>query len=109
MENQKNEQQIQPITVTISKEDYDRFLKLESKEQKQSNPSAFPSESNDSDYKGMTLRDYFSAKAMQGIISNEPLRMYYENYRNKSEDEAKDLIAKVSYNIADAMLKQREL
>ena len=45
---------------------------------------------------GMTLRDYFAAKAMQGIMADP----------NTTLDE--DLIAMVSYRQADAMLKARE-
>jgi hypothetical protein len=43
---------------------------------------------------GMTLRDYFAAKAMQGMMVDV-------------EDPRCDYIAKVSYKIADAMLKAR--
>jgi hypothetical protein len=45
---------------------------------------------------GMTLRDYFAAKAMQAILSDP-------NYSNPD-----DKLAKASYWIADAMLKARE-
>ena len=46
---------------------------------------------------GMTLRDYFAAKAMQGIVSRGiveqvPLEVYASN----------------AYKLADAMLKARE-
>ena len=47
-------------------------------------------------YQGMTLRDYFAAKAMQGICASGP----------QIPDE---LIAKESYGLADAMMKAREL
>ena len=55
--------------------------------------NAFP----DENYRGMTLRDYFAAKAMQaivsrGIVSDVPLEKYTEN----------------AYKMADAMLKARE-
>lgn len=43
---------------------------------------------------GMTLRDYFAAKAMNGILAREPKGLF-SNW------------AKVSYEIADAMLKAR--
>lgn len=48
---------------------------------------------------GMTLRDYFAAKAMQGMI----LGCYSKNceYQEKS-------IADRSYEMADQMLKARE-
>jgi hypothetical protein len=45
---------------------------------------------------GMTLRDYFAAKAMQAILSDP-------NYINPDEK-----LAEASYSIADAMLKARE-
>ena len=44
--------------------------------------------------KGMTLRDYFAAKAMQGMITRKIL------------DEHND--ARIAYKIADAMMKARE-
>ena len=47
---------------------------------------------------GMTLRDYFAAKAMQNQISN-PLKL--------GDDEAHRLIAERSFRMADAMLKER--
>jgi hypothetical protein len=47
--------------------------------------------------KGMTLRDYFAAKAMQGIVSKE-----------KSHVSWVDEYAKNAYKMADAMLKARE-
>lgn len=46
---------------------------------------------------GMTLRDYFAAKAMQGIISSEC------NYGAFSD------LASDAYSIADAMLLAREV
>ena len=47
---------------------------------------------------GMTLRDYFAAKAMQGILTATltPNTVW-------SQDEA----AETAYNVADAMLKAR--
>lgn len=49
--------------------------------------------------RGMTLRDYFAAKAMQGILAGTltPERVW-------SQDE----VAETAYNVADAMLKARE-
>jgi hypothetical protein len=51
--------------------------------------NAFP----DADYRGMTLRDYFAAKAMLGV-AQESLHI--------------DEIAAWAYKMADAMLKARE-
>ena len=55
---------------------------------------AFPTEHTDTSglYDGMTLRDYFAAKAMQGIL--------YEGLEPVET-------AKHAYTMADAMLKAR--
>ena len=50
-------------------------------------------------FQGMTLRDYFAAKAMQGIC----------NSRSHSELKGHAIAsAKVAYEMADAMMKARE-
>ena len=46
---------------------------------------------------GITLRDYFAAKAMQAAITSPNLAVF--------ED---DVIAEGAYKIADAMMKARE-
>jgi hypothetical protein len=46
---------------------------------------------------GMTLRDYFAAAALQGIMAG--------HYTSK----AKEWAPKCAYNLADAMLAQREV
>lgn len=54
------------------------------------------------DEQGMTLRDYFAAKAMQGLLS-QPLSdgaEWEENYL--------EIIATESYKMADEMLKARQ-
>ena len=45
---------------------------------------------------GMDLRDYFAAKAMQGFISQ---------FNDKYDQE---VVSKISYSMADAMMKARE-
>ena len=47
--------------------------------------------------RGMTLRDYFAAKAMQAFLS-----------RRESITCPDEIIAQDAYNAADAMLKARE-
>jgi len=54
---------------------------------------AFPVEQHDKD--GMTLRDYFAAKAMQGILTDPEIVM------GATE------IADLSYKYADAMMEAR--
>jgi hypothetical protein len=51
---------------------------------------------------GMTLRDYFAAKAMQTILADDD---YLEHTETSSEWLA--IVAKASYEIADAMLQAR--
>ena len=61
------------------------------------NPSAFPLGSGDiRDPVGMTLRDYFAAKALSGSLADPEVNGSFEN------------IAKFAYKMADAMLKARE-
>ena len=69
-----------------------------------SNPPAFPSSIDNGEtvkyMLGMTLRDYFAAKAMQAILNEDS--DYHQKY------EFLDL-ADFSYKCADAMLKAREV
>lgn len=52
---------------------------------------------------GMTLRDYFAAKAMQGWIASFPADACHPAVSGIC-----DKLAKQSYELADAMLKARE-
>jgi len=54
---------------------------------------------------GMTLRDYFAAKAMQGMFANpeDIHNPYQETY-----DEYVKEIARCAYMMADAMLEERK-
>ena len=49
---------------------------------------------------GMTLRDYFAAKALQGFLHCSATKGIYTPPDNE--------LAKVAYDLADAMLKARE-
>ena len=67
------------------------------------NQSAFPWTADDGEMiqgeKGMTLRDYFAAKAMQGMMADgQAFRLVAES-----------TLANTAYEIADAMLKAREV
>ena len=65
------------------------------------NPPAFPYEERTTqgsrNHFGMTLRDYFAAKAMHVLLSTPEFH-----------EETDDTIATASYHIADAMLEARE-
>ena len=56
---------------------------------------AFPIQSYTCAEKGMTMRDYFAAQAMQGMMV-------------EVHDPDCNYIAEVSYRMADAMMKARE-
>ena len=60
------------------------------------NEKAFPNPHR-TDELGMTLRDYFAAKAMQGFMGS--------SWNNKTFES----ISTKAYQIADAMLKAREV
>jgi hypothetical protein len=59
-------------------------------------PAAFPWTHGDIICTGMTLRDYFAAKAMHAIVSDPETQMNYEE------------IATRAYQYADAMIEVRE-
>ena len=61
-------------------------------------PPAFPC-NNVIDNKGMTLRDYFAAKAMHDVNMS--------NYSTASLQTRSQYIARQAYEMADAMLKAR--
>jgi hypothetical protein len=65
---------------------------------------AFPHE-NHLSHRGMTLRDYFAAKAMQGFITNDNLLKEASHYLTEGSEYS---IARLAYDQADAMLKARE-
>ncbi len=64
------------------------------------NPPAFPyfGHTGWSQGNGMTLRDYFAAKAMQGYCSNQ----------QHTSSCTVELTADCAYEMADAMMKARE-
>jgi hypothetical protein len=63
------------------------------------NTPAFPAPAGVSHIteQGMTLRDYFAAKAMTGLLTAELVGEYSNEH-----------VAEISYRIADAMMKARE-
>lgn len=59
-----------------------------------------PGLQNDEDFNGMTLRDYFAAKAMQGFNANPDEQFTRMNLT---------AVAQMAYQQADEMLKAREV
>lgn len=77
------------------------------KENKNPNPQAFPQEwtqngTTDNWENGMSLRDYFAAKAMASLSGPT----FYHG--GKETEESVENFAKRCYMIADEMLKQRQ-
>lgn len=67
---------------------------------------AFPMEATDNTAwrdcnQGMTLRDYFAAKAMQAMISNSSII-------DNDSDGAINYASSAAYKFADAMIRARE-
>jgi hypothetical protein len=53
---------------------------------------------------GMTMRDYFAAAALQGLIVTAPGALS----ETANDDKPGSLIVMAAYEFADAMLKERE-
>lgn len=65
-------------------------------------PQAFPDDSNF----GMTLQDYFAAKAMQAMIANPA---WFGSRRWDTEEQMAEDFAEEAYLIAEAMMTMRGL
>lgn len=72
-------------------------------ENKLNNPNAFPADTIDETYSGMSLRDYFAAKASMVIP------VIKDRNFSQPTDKDYDEWAEKCYKRADALLKQREL
>jgi len=80
------------------------------KDKKPVNPQAFPVVLPPDKIKGwdaeqipgMTLRDYFAAKAMQSIMDQPIIKL------DSTTNDTFEILAIHSYQVADAMLKERE-
>ena len=80
------------------------------------NPPAFPLHNHGVQtlgmhISGMTLRDYFAAKAMQGYISARgwhPDFTYPADFNFEAGKRAADAVSVSAYKWADAMMKARE-
>ena len=68
--------------------------------------SAFPSDAISPIHEGMSLRYYFAAKAMQGLISACDSEGVWTGAGDLNLNKT---MAETAYAVADAMLKAREL
>lgn len=65
---------------------------------KQTGGPAFPGTYSNVENQGLTMRDYFAAKSVPGLIAAKGLPTYKECY---------ELFASHAYRIADALIKER--
>jgi len=68
---------------------------------------AFPGATYDGPFAGMSLRDFFAAKAMQGIYAC-PDHVTEPDGSDGPDPLTDSDIARLAYQMADAMLKERE-
>lgn len=68
---------------------------------------AFPNHPDNPEWRlGITIRDYFAAQAMQGLISN---KLVMQTVADEFVTEGSKAIGRIAYQFADIMLEQREL
>ena len=73
------------------------------------NQPAFPQPINPSEQgRGMTLRDYFAAKAMQVVMPSVIAELQRKSYSDEKTKLLKNTSAEACYGMADAMMKARE-
>ncbi len=71
---------------------------------------AFPTPAHNLQNDGMTLRDYFAAKVLQGYISAtawHPNFKFPSDFNYEADREAAQAVSESAYKYADAMLKAR--
>jgi hypothetical protein len=75
------------------------------------NEPAFPNEGFNGwgePFQGMTLRDYFAAKALSTILGQYDFTFFEDDKDEKEGDTFALIVAKNAYEMADAMMKARE-
>lgn len=65
------------------------------------NDPAFPRDHASDGHNGMDLRDYFAAKAMQGMLAGHFACYGHDNYWRR------DAIAEEAYEVAEAMMAEK--
>jgi hypothetical protein len=77
---------------------------------KELDQQAFPTSAGNHTLFGMTLRDYFAAKAMQSLIAGSFTDVGQEGIdaNRCANQNIEDLMAATAYQYANAMLKARE-
>lgn len=87
--------------------------------EKPENPNVFPdpmrgaeasiiNQSPDNLQQGMTLRDYFAAKAIQGMLSNEKMTELFAKKAEYINYKWENVMSHNAYALADTMLNERQ-
>lgn len=74
-------------------------------ERRAAGPYAFPT--GNQSHEGMTLRDWFAGRAMQGLIDKLAEHLAEDVDAQRIADGLRNT-ARLSYSIADAMLRERD-
>lgn len=84
------------------------FMDIEPEEEPRFGGSAFPDTGNGlwKPEPGMSLRDYFAAKCMQGLMANGTLPKPHDS--DPEGATGAEVVARRAYYVADAMLRTRE-
>ncbi len=72
------------------------------------NELAFPMNTEVTFEKGLTKREYFAAKAMAGLLSNERALYGIVGGARDNNKEPNDILAQEAVEIADALIKALE-
>ena len=70
-------------------------------------PTAFPWAHGDMTCTGMTLRDYFAAKALSTILGQYDFTFFEDDEDEKEGNTFALIVAKNAYAMADAMMEAR--
>lgn len=71
-------------------------------------PSAFPSDNDPTHWPGISMRDYFAAKALVALLGSDRYVAGLDEACLKAKTEFKDGAAQMAYRFADAMLEARK-
>lgn len=70
-------------------------------------PNTIENQPGEHGRKGMSLRDYFAAKAMQGMLADRETILSFANKCQKEMLSPDSAMATAAYGMADAMLRAR--
>lgn len=75
---------------------------------KENGGPAYPVAFTTTPLQGMSLRDYFAAQAIQGMLANDEVLVRFIRASAENMIDPDVMAATAAYGIADAMLKERD-